>query len=84
MPTIPISLTAIQLTMLEWAAAQRKIPVDQLLADTLGEHLRVLDISFRASKKSEAITLLATLPVERQLAILDDIKLAVEEEAAKP
>lgn len=77
MPNITLPLTDSQMTMLAWAAEVRQVTTSQLIADTLAEFLRPLEIRFRTSHRQEASTLFDQLSVDKQLEVLEVIRAAI-------
>ncbi len=74
MPTLPITITDEQYTTLQWAAAQRKISVADLVADTVAAFLGPLKVAFKDAQRAEAAKLFADLSVAKQLEVLQLIK----------
>ena len=76
MPTLTLTLTADQYTVLAWAADQRRTPLDILVAETLASILAPLEVHFREAHRDEAAKLFLTLPLSTQSDILATIKTA--------
>lgn len=74
MPSYSIDLSDKHATMLQWASEVRRMPIEEIVKDSLSEFLRPLEAKYMLAHKAELAELFEQLTIAQQVSVMDQIK----------